>query len=240
MRTARSPPSVCASAPPRLPFFCRRRGQAAVVGHRKRCMAWTSSPRPAEMANDPPQPRAAALCRQCQRHPRGRVEGQRLPPPRQVPRHGLARRDVTVEDRRNDPFDGLRAVFPRAGYANALCADQPGVSGVASAHRPQTARGASVARMAGDTATPRKGNAADGARGSKPAPKTRGWSSPSGGSVLAFARSACAIPGTPRGLPWHLRPWQSAPAVPGTLPLTLLTELFITVTDADRAPPGGR
>jgi len=71
MRTARSPPSVCASAPPRLPFFCRRRGQAAVVGHRKRCMAWTSSPRPAEVANDPPQPRAAALCRQCQRHPRG-------------------------------------------------------------------------------------------------------------------------------------------------------------------------
>jgi hypothetical protein len=37
-------------------------------------------------------------------------------------------------------------------------------------------------------------------------------------------------------LPWHAAPL----AVPGTLPLTLLTGLFITVTDADRAPPGGR
>lgn len=61
------------------------------------------------------------------------------------------------------------------------------------------------------------------------------------GSALAFARSACANPWHGSGnSPGHSAPWQSTPAVPGTLPLTLLTGLFITVTDADRAPPGGR
>ncbi len=83
--------------------------------------------------------------------------------------------------------------------------------------------------------------AADG-RGpqSKSEPKTRGRSSPSAGLSPGLRQTRLRHPWHASGRSPGPPPWPSALAIPGTLPLTLLTGLFITVTDADRAPPGGR
>jgi len=139
----------------------------------------------------PAEPRAAALCRQCQRHLR-RAWKDTVCHPRDRSRAMAGPAQCHRRKTRNDCFDR----FPAADCRRLQ---------------------------------------------SKPEPETRGRSSPSGGLSSGLRQTRFAPSLARRGaLPWHAAPWPSALAVPGTLPLTLLTGLFITVTDADRAPPGGR
>jgi hypothetical protein len=218
MRTARSAPnvgrqtfgakrwapSVCACAPARSPFLSANGNDA-----------WRGRvpPAPAEVANDPPRPRAAALYRQCQRHPRGERGGTGPPPDRSramalpsamSPQKTAAKIGLTVYVQQSSEGRIRSCALCRPGRRERRCQRTPPANGAGDPRR-------SVTRMAGDTATPRKGKAADGARGSNRT-QTPGWSSPSGGLSPGLRQIRLRHPwhasghslGTPPpGSPWH-------------------------------------
>jgi hypothetical protein len=165
-------------------------------------------------------------------------EGQRSPAPRQVPlRVELARRE------------GLK----RAWSAQAPCADR------ARTASPPIAQAAfktdRVPSKAGNDDTPSQRAMADarahknpnGGRSHPPGLCLRLPQTHLGPSLGHFARTPAPLPALSRlslafpGFPWPFRDLSRALSEPspGTLPLTLLTGLFITVADADRAPLTG-
>ena len=189
--------------------FCRRRG--TTIGHRKRRVAWTSSPDRPRWANDPTTASSSSTVPTVPTPPARHAGKGGLATPATVPRHDLARRDGLLRS----------GAWCRPGPAGARCPPHPARK---RRGRPHTMRGQQ--RTAGED-------------GGQPREPSQGLSDPRDSNGRR-RRDRIATPEPPGSRAPGTPPWALAGCLAGTLPLTLLTGLSITVADADRAPPGGR